>query len=205
MTFEPPPPRVLLFDLSEVLISGLRGVEQVLATRIDEPEGEILQKLGGELLRRLCRGSISEDEYWTAVRDGNRWEIAVDDLRGMIRRNFHHCVPGMPELVRELHERVDLVLVSDHAREWIEYIEDTHPFLGLFEVRVYSFETGWLKDEAAAFGEVLVRIGRDASECLFVDDDSRNVQQAERVGIRSIRFEGRDALVRCLGDLGFRV
>jgi len=53
------PPTTLLFDLSEVLIAGLRGVEKVLAPRLELPEDEILRKLGGSAEARPRRACIS--------------------------------------------------------------------------------------------------------------------------------------------------
>jgi len=113
------PPTALLFDLSEVLIAGLRGVEEVLAPRLELPEDEILRRLGGDALRRLCRGEISESAYLRDVAVELGGALKLEELRDLIRGNFHHEVPGMPELVRRLKGAVDLVLVSDHAREWI--------------------------------------------------------------------------------------
>jgi len=199
------PPTTLLFDLSEVLIAGLRGVEKVLAPRLELPEDEILRKLGGEALRRLCRGETTEGVYLrdVAVELGGAPEPA--ELREFARTNFHYEIPGMPDLVRRLEGAVDLVLVSDHAREWIAYVEDVHPFLDLFERRVYSFETGLLKHEPGAFDEILRRIGRTADACLFIDDNPRNVAAAEAAGLRAVCFEEREALEVRLRELGVRI
>jgi FMN phosphatase YigB (HAD superfamily) len=199
------PPPTLLLDLSEVLIAGLRGVESRLAQRLTLPEDEILRRLAGEPLRRLCRGEISEDVYLDRVWDLLERGVSSAELKGLLRRNFRHEVPGMPDLVRRLEGHLDLVLVSDHGREWAAYIERVHPFLALFEERVYSFETGLLKDEPGAFDEILHRIGRTADVCLFIDDSSRNVAAAEAEGLRAVRFEGRKELERHLRETGIRI
>ena len=111
----------------------------------------------------------------------------------------------MRDLIRRLEGVVDLVLVSDHVREWIAYIEDVHPFLDLFERRVYSFETRLLKDDPGAFDEILRRVERAADACLFIDDNPRNVATAEAAGIRAVRFEGREALEVRLRELGVQI
>jgi 2-haloacid dehalogenase len=202
---EDAPPTTLLFDLSEVLIAGLRGVEKGLAQRLEHPEDEILRLFAGDSLRRLCRGEISEDGYLHAVAVALAGALEPDELRGIVRSNFHQEVPGMRDLVCRLEGVVDLVLVSDHAREWIAYIEDVHPFLDLFERRVYSFETRLLKDDPGAFDEILRRVERAADACLFIDDNPRNVATAEAAGIRAVRFEGREALEVRLRELGIQI
>jgi putative hydrolase of the HAD superfamily len=198
------PPSVLLFDLSEVLISGLVGVERVVAPLIGKPEAQALRELCGDPLRRLCRGAISEDDYLAAIHAEHGWSLPADDVKAAIRANLRRVIPGMPELIGALHDRVGLVLVSDHAREWIGHIETVHPFLSLFPVRIYSFDMGLLKDEPGAFDRVLRQIGRAADACVFVDDTPRNVAAATEVGLRAVRFEGRDLLVESLRGLGLR-
>src|SRR5436305_1202527 len=69
--------RVIIFDLSEVLIAGLCGVEESLALRFRRPGPEILSAFGGELLIRLCRGEISEDFYLESIIANNAWEISL--------------------------------------------------------------------------------------------------------------------------------
>jgi hypothetical protein len=45
-----------------------------------------------------------------------------------------------------------------------------HPFLDLFDIQVFSFETEQLKREAFTLGALLETIGRSAEACLLVDD-----------------------------------
>jgi FMN phosphatase YigB (HAD superfamily) len=94
----------------------------------------------------------------------------------------------MEALVSELAGEYELVLLSDHAAEWVEYVRAVHPFLKLFDIQVFSFETGQLKREVSTFGALLDTIGRSPEACLFVDDNPLNVQVADEAGIVSIRF-----------------
>jgi hypothetical protein len=59
--------RTIIFDLSEVLIAGLLGVEHILSPRLSLPPETILAALGGGSLRELCRGLITEEEYLAGV------------------------------------------------------------------------------------------------------------------------------------------
>jgi len=198
MVVRPSAPSILLFDLSEVLISGLIGVESTLALLVGADESAVFGALGGRPLTDLCLGRCTELQYFDSVLERSRWPLDAEDLKSIVRRNFHTVIEAMPSLIERLAEHQRLVLVSDHGREWIAYIEEVHGFLRCFEQRIYSFETGSLKSQSTVFDAVLDRMGCAASDCLLIDDNPANVATATSVGIRSIQFEGRAALSRQL-------
>ena len=197
--------RVILFDLSETIIAGLVGIEKPLALRLEMDALRILPAFGGELLCRLCRGELSEDEYLVLVLEQQGWKIPAEELKQVIRRNFHTPVPGMWELLSRLSARYDLALHSDHAREWVEYIQAVHPGLAVFRRQFYSFKLGQLKSETAVFQRVLAALGCVASECLLVDDNPVNVAAAESAGIKGIRFTIADKLKEELAEQGINI
>jgi HAD superfamily hydrolase (TIGR01509 family) len=197
--------RVILFDLSETIIAGLVGIEKPLALRLGMDEQRILPAFGGELLCRLCRGELTEDQYLALILEQQGWEIPAAELKQVIRRNFHTPVPGMWELLRRLSGRYDLALLSDHVREWVEYIQGAHPGLAVFRRQFYSFELGQLKSEPAVFQQVLSALDCTAAECLFVDDNLVNLDAAENAGVKGVRFLSADGLKEELAEWGIKI
>ena len=157
--------------------------------------------LGGEPLVALLEGRVSESAYWQLVREQTQWDIAEDVLRTVVRDAFRRPVPGMPGLLASLHKH-HLVLLSDHAQEWWEYIETTHPFLQMFAQRFLSFAMGQTKRQVETFQRVLAECGCAPHECVFIDDLQWNVERAEAVGIRSHTFTSLEALVGFLEAVG---
>lgn len=221
--------RTILFDMAEVLIAGLDGVEVPIGALCGVPAETVLPALAGAWFHELALGSIadeplspeiavrrdwfydlmcgriSEDVYWTEIVKREGWRAELPDLKRIMRHHFDRVIPGMPELLTRLAADYDLALLSDHGREWIEYIEDVHSFLGIFKARYYSFEIGTMKRDPAAFEIVLGRLGIDAADCLFVDDNARNIAVAKSVGIDGIRFENASQLESLLPEHGIRV
>lgn len=193
--------RVILFDLSETVIAGLVGIEIPLAPRLGVDEGRILPAFGGDLLRKLCRSELTEDQYLALVLQQQGWVIPAQELKQIVRRNFHTVVPGMWELLENLSARYELALLSDHGREWAAYIRGVHPELAIFKKQFYSYESGLLKSEPDAFNRVLELLDRKAVECLFVDDNPANVEAAEMAGLRGIWFAGAGDLRRELAKM----
>jgi FMN phosphatase YigB (HAD superfamily) len=197
--------RTIIFDLSEVLIAGLIGIEQPLSEQLQVPEEEVLAAFGGRLLEDLCSGRVSEDSYLSQILKEQQWDISTGTLKHVIRRNLRRRVPGMAGLVSHLAAEYELVLLSDHAAEWIAYARAVHPFLEVFDIRVFSFETGRLKRDASTFEMLLEEIDRRPEECVFVDDSPLNVRVARAVGIESIQFVGVKHLVISLRSQGVLV
>ncbi len=186
--------RCVIFDLAEVLIAGLPRCEEELAPVFGISPAEVLPGLRGELMWAYNRGELSEDEYWARTCERNGWRGDVGRAKAVLRRNFHRKVPGTEEVLRELAGRHRVFLLSDHGREWIDYIRGVHGFFALFERRFFSFELGSIKTEPATFGKVLAAIGAPAGECLFIDDHRPNVETAARLGIPGIVFTDAAAL-----------
>ncbi len=183
--------KALIFDLSEVLIRGIVGVEKILAKQLHIPEGKILKAFNGNNLVNLCCGKISEDEYLRNIIDKQNWSISSQELKTHLRQNFLIPVNGMPELINDLSEKYKLILLSDHGREWIEYIEVRHEFLNCFDKRHYSFNSNKLKSDPSIFITILKENGLSREEVIFIDDNKDNIAAAASVGIRGIIFKNR--------------
>lgn len=181
-------PRTIIFDLSEVLIAGILGIEQALAARLNCDVAAVLGHFGGEHLDDLCRGKLVESEYLAKVLARSGWHLKADDLAAMLRTNFTRKVEGTEALVHRLTSDYELVLLSDHSREWIAAIDTLHALLTLFHRRIYSFEIGLLKRDPDVWTKVLTLLQREARECLFIDDSAINVACAQKQGLAAIRF-----------------
>ena len=187
--------KTLIFDLSEVLIRGLIGVETVISSRTDISAPAVLKALGGIKLRQLCLAEISEIDYFDDIIKHNNWEISIEDLQKIVRENFNVPIPGMPDLIRNLKKDFTLVLHSDHAVEWIDYILQRHSFLqSSFQWIFFSFQLGLLPPAPASFSLVLDSIGKKPDECVFIDDNAHNIEVADSLGIQTAHFTAKTDL-----------
>ena len=184
----------IIFDLSEVLIAGLVGIEKPLSWELDLPEDEILPCFVGSLLEELLIGSMSEDAYLTHIVTRERWQVEVARLKAVIRHNFHQEVRGSVDLLMALASAYELALLSDHAVEWVSYITSIHPFLEVFRQTFFSCDLKRTKRDPRTFAHVLDALSISPAKCLFIDDNPENVQVAQSVGIPSLRFLNADQL-----------
>lgn len=193
----------LIFDLSEVLIAGLWGAEKELAVRLGLPEKRVAQELWIPWATSLFEGRLTEQQYLDEVIRKAGWQnITAFEVGAHLRENFRRSVPGMQELVRRLAPRYELALLTDHAREWVEYIREQHPVLECFAHQFTSYELRHTKRERITFLTVLYQLGRQAGECVFVDDLATNIEVARSVGIHGIQFKDVSQLITDLHALG---
>ena len=193
----------LIFDLSEVLIYGLWGAEQGLAARLGLPEKRVVQELWIPWATSLFEGRLTEQQYLDEVIRKAGWQgVTAAEVGSYLRENFRRRVPGMQELIRRLAPRYELALLTDHAREWVEFIREQHPVLECFSHQFTSYELRHTKRERITFLTVLYKLGRQPGECVFVDDMATNVEVARSVGIHAIQFKDASQLTADLQALG---
>ncbi len=192
----------IIFDMSEVIISGYHGVEKLLEQQyaIPEEEWEKQRLSKNELFLDLMRGNLSEEEYLEELLQGTNWNISIDQLKTAIRSNLNRPVPGTMKIVRELKGNYQLILLSDYVKEWMKYIEERNEDLRIFDKKIFSYDIGTTKSEVQTFRTVLEQTGIVADEALFIDDYEKNVKNAEAVGIHGIVFENADQLRKTLSS-----
>ena len=195
----------IVFDLSEVLIAGLVGIEKELSQELAVPEQEILPCFVDGTFEQLLVGSIPEELYLAHVIAKGQWPTDVARLKAAIRHNFHNTIEGTVAILTDLACGYELALLSDHAREWISYIKAVHPFMGMFRHAFFSFDLKGIKSNPATFVKALDAMSMPPEECLFIDDNPTNIRVAQSVGIPSIRFLGAGQLAADLGARGVKV
>ena len=192
----------IIFDMSEVIISGYHGVEKILEQQyaIPEEEWERQRLSKNELFLNLMRGNLSEEAYLEELLQGTNWNISIEQLKTAIRSNLNRPVPGTMKVVRELKGKYQLILLSDYVREWMKYIEERNEDLRIFDKKIFSYNIGTTKSEVETFETVLEQTKIVANETLFIDKYEKNVKNAEAVGIHGIVFENAEQLRKILSS-----
>lgn len=91
--------------------------------------------------------------------------------------------------------------LSNSGPEVMARLRGDRPLDTYFDAVIISCEVGLSKPDPRIYQLCLDRIGRPARETLFVDDRADNIEGAVRVGLRTLRFEGPDALERLRAQL----
>ena len=94
----------------------------------------------------------------------------------------------------------ELHALTNWSTETFPVARERFPFLTWFESILVSGEEGLVKPDAPIFELLLERIGRTPAECVYIDDNPKNVWAAAALGFDAIAFQSaaqlRDALCR---------
>lgn len=181
----------IIFDLSEVLISGYAGIQTLIEKKFGIPAEEFLERKRekNERFLDLMRGNLIEEQYWEELIEGMNWNITVEDLKDTVREYLNQPVEGTIEIVKALKSKYQLILLTDHVKDWMEYLEEQNEDIKLFDKKIVSYELGSVKPDKETFPSVLDKAQIIAEETLFIDDHEINIQRAKEVGIHGIVFK----------------
>jgi 2-haloacid dehalogenase len=130
------------------------------------------------------------------------WEQPIRDFYGrwteMLRGPIHESV----ELFRQLKDggRYKIYALTNWQADLFNIALVRYNFLHWFDGRVVSGEEKTRKPFPEFYQRLLQRYQVNPSQALFIDDNFRNVQAAEELGIQSIHFTSpqrlQDALIK---------
>lgn len=186
--------KTIIFDLAEVYLKGFYGVEDYLEDILDMEPAEIKDKLQGPEFCLLMEGKITEDIFWEKLIQRNEWNIEINKFKEAIRINFDE-IKGTREIIETLKEKgFKLGLLSDHSREWIDYCNSKFDYHKLFHSTQYSFEVGCCKTDKRTFELLLEKLDEKSENCLFIDDNEKNIVTAKSIGLNTIQFKNPEQL-----------
>jgi len=87
-----------------------------------------------------------------------------------------------------------LYALSNWSAETFPLVKSRFEFLGWFDEIIISGHVKMAKPDPAIFELLLQRINRKADQCLFIDDNERNILAADKLGFQTIHFTSADNL-----------
>jgi FMN phosphatase YigB (HAD superfamily) len=112
-------------------------------------------------------------------------------------------VPGARGIIECLAEFLPLGLLSNTSPEHARFFIEKMPEFPLFDERVYSFETGWMKPDRRIYGEIARRLRLPPEELAYTDDVEEFVRAAREVGMGGVTFRSAESLRLELLRVGF--
>jgi len=145
-------------------------------------------------LDRLERGLATDFEFFDEARRILGIRHGNDELQRLYEAVLGDPMPGMAELLEELHRRgVKTVGLSDISFTHLARIQN-YPAVRLLGRVVASCRTGYRKPEPESFRAALLELGTQPAATLFVDDRPDNIDAGAKLGLRAVLFEGSEAL-----------
>lgn len=183
------PIQVVVFDLGGVFIHvDMDRIVTSLAKKFSLSEEKLREiVLDPLLLDSYQRGKITTEVFYRRIQEKLDRPFSFESFRLAWLDIF---IPNT-EMIAFLHtirSNFKLALLSNTNALHIQYLEQKYPFLQLFEHRIYSYNTGFVKPEPEIYQIALEKVHVPAENCLFVDDVLANVEAAQRLGMQGFHF-----------------
>ena len=214
-----PPAKALVLDFGGVVTKTLFETHALTEEALGLEAGSLdwrgpFDPSSDALWQSMQRDEISERDYWrertreTGRLVGEDWD-AMETLVKRARGADPEAVvrPEADKAIRAAHTAGRRLAILSNELD-LFYGADFRgrlPILSLFETIVDATYTGILKPDPRAYLEVTETLGIAAEDCVFVDDQKRNVDGAIAVGMRTVHFDVRDpkkSYREALGHLG---
>jgi 2-haloacid dehalogenase len=112
-------------------------------------------------------------------------------------------IEGTVEILRELKDRgVRLYALTNMETHTYPVRRERFDFLRWFEGTVVSSDEGIVKPDPRIFELLLERYALNAGSTLLIDDNLRNVEAAEALGMPTVHFQSPEALREALEQAG---
>jgi putative hydrolase of the HAD superfamily len=208
--------KAVIFDLGGVLMTDvpLKQIAEELSENSPLSEEEIHAHLyPTEHWNLLTLGKITENEYWDTFLQATRINADKKRLRDKVRSSLHP-LKHAAATIRSMKNRYKLAILSNHAKEWSEYMKQKFDLFQSFNPIIFSCDVGLRKPDLKIYEITLEKLKGDVQgptvrftpeECILVDDKKRNTDAAEKLGIKGIVFEGSSKLLEELGRFGVKV
>ncbi|MDX1414152.1 MAG: HAD family phosphatase [Candidatus Promineifilaceae bacterium] len=122
--------------------------------------------------------------YW------DRWEETISGE-----------ISGTVEILAALREHnFPLYALSNWSAETFPLVKNRFEFLSWFTEVFISGDAGIAKPDPRFYQHMLERIDHSAGQCLFIDDNERNILAAEKLGFQVFHFTSPDGLREELVD-----
>ena len=167
------------------------------------PEALDRRVFGHPLWPLASVGALSAETLWNAICRDLGWPCAR--ATELVRRFFAgDCVDErIIALIAALRAGGTLVALLSNAPPPLDAAGRAGHWgqEGLFDLQLFSYQTGVLKPDARAYRCALAAMGRSPAEVAFIDDAAANATAARRLGFQAIRYSGTEALIDSLAAL----
>ena len=182
----------VIFDYGEVLClsptpQDIEGSAQIMGITPD-----LFRSLWGRNRDLYDRGDLTPEVYWHTLAQDAGKTINADQLQDLRKRDvemWSRLNPAMLAWIEKLSAAgTKTAVLSNMHTDMAHMVRERFRWLERVNWKTLSAEVHLIKPDPAIFHHCLQGLGVQASQALFLDDRSLNVDAARALGIHGIQF-----------------
>ena len=182
----------IVFDFGKVLVNYNLDLflSTIFPNRPEEMKEFEALTCSKEYVDRCDKGDMSFKEIIEETQQlYPHWKEELQEFHDRQIECITGEVPGMRELIMELKSMGYGIYGLTNWSETVYKVIEKYSILQLMDARIVSSEERLIKPERAIYDRLCQKFGLNASECLFTDDKSANVEGAIAAGMHALLFK----------------
>lgn len=198
--------RNIVFDVGNVLVeySWERMLEALHIT------GEAYDAVAkatalSPMWNELDRSLLSDEEILQGfINNAPEYERKIRLVWDNIPESIH-CYDYSVEWVRKFRKKgYKTYILSNYSKRGYEVTKQELPFVADMDGVLFSYEVKLVKPEPEIYQTLLEKFQLKPEECVFLDDNEKNIIAAREAGIHAIHFKNKEQAEEELAKLGVK-
>lgn len=184
--------KALIFDLGNVIVNlNMRDFYKKILPVSDNKEINIYKDLW-EPIEKFDKGLFSKEDFYIEAKKRFQFQdVDKEEFFNMFNSIFDSLNDKLLDFIKKIKQdkKYKVFALSNTNPLHVEFLaKNIIDFREHFNQVFYSYELGMIKPDPKIFLQVLEHINYKPSECIFIDDNRKNVKVAEQIGMIGIQF-----------------
>jgi len=197
--------KAIIFDIGGIF--SKQGGTELLRKRYARTLGVSLlkfNKLWARYWDSWRKGKIDEETFWKSILHALNVDYDKKKLRRMML-DYQKIDIKRLSLASRLRKKYKVVALTNHVKEWFEFIRKRYKIDNYFDDVFTSYDIGMAKPNPKIYNFIIKKMNVNANECVFVDDKLSNVLGARMIGMKAIHFKNFLQMKRDLKKQGVEI
>jgi len=195
--------KAIFFDIGNVILyfdnhRVSRGLAEISLQSEARIFGEVFD-LYAEM--ELDLGKTPIPEFLLQIQKKLNLKADLQILKIVFSDIFTENIP-VSSLIRHLKGKIPIIGITNTNESHFEYIQEHFPVLSILNAVIASYNIGIKKPDPGIYHEALKFAKALPQECLFIDDQEKNIIPAKLLGFQTLHYQSYENLVRCLDLMG---
>lgn len=182
--------KAVLFDFGGVIYKHPKEVIPEVLAKIYKQPVEITIQEYGKYKDDYFIGRLSTEKLITSLSSTFKSKKSIEEVKKLWMKHYSQLAKPSSEvldIIKKLHENYKTYLFSNTTE-----MSNTHNsktgLYDYFDDLFLSYQIGMKKPNQDIYKKVVSSIGFNSDECIFIDDDYKNLEPARQMGMTAIVF-----------------
>jgi putative hydrolase of the HAD superfamily len=176
--------KLIIFDAMGVIYKTSDDVADLLIPYLTSINKSISASQVQKLYHKLSMGKISTYDFFNEVGLSGSYPAVCDKYLDTCLELDEGFIP----LAQTLLTKYNMAMLSNDVSEWSKYLRRKFNLDKYFIASVISGDVGIRKPSAGIYHALLETTGYLPDDCIFIDDNTKNLEAANALGFNTIWF-----------------